>query len=85
MSAQIFQLYSQTNTSSKNAVTYVDRWNKKMFDVRLAMVSNALSKKNWCAAGHELIDLVALDDLSDIYAYNALINLYKKNIQNEKI
>lgn len=35
-----------------------------MFDMRLKLVSNALSKKNWCAAGHELIDLVALDDLS---------------------
>lgn len=56
-----------------------------MFDMRLKLVSNALSKKNWCAAGHELIDLAALDDLSDIYAYNALVDLYKKHIQRERI
>lgn len=56
-----------------------------MFDMRLKLVSNALSKKKWCAAGHELIDLVALDDLSDIYAYNALFALYKQNIQGERI
>lgn len=80
-----FQLYSQSNVSSKNTVTYADCWNKKMFDMRLKLVSNALSKKNWCAAGHELIDLVALDDLSDIYAYNALVDLYKKHIQRERI
>lgn len=57
MSTQIFsKMYFQTNTSSKNAVTY----------------------------GHELVGLVALEDLSDIYAYNSLINLYKQNIQWEE-
>ena len=82
---EFFQLYSQITVSEKNAVTYADCWNKKMFDMRLKLVSNALSKKNWCAAGHELIDLVALDDLSDIYTYNALFALYKQNIQGERI
>ena len=33
-----FQLYSQSNVSSKNTVTYADCWNKKMFDMRLKLV-----------------------------------------------
>lgn len=80
-----FSYISNPTYLQKNTVTYADCWNKKMFDMRFKLVSNALSKKNWCAAGHELIDLVVFDDLSDIYAYNELIDLYKQHIQGEKI